>query len=116
MKVKVHANGKYLDKKNVLHKDGYVVSEWIGMWVVLNTLLVIQMLMKFMYFMRISGELSKLIKLVRQVFSDVFAFTCFFFGWVLVFVILYQIAGIDLLDKQTSGPYKELNTGIALFI
>lgn len=114
--MKVHANGEYLDAKNVLQTDGYVVSEWIGMWVIINTLLVIQMLMKLMYFLRISGELSKLIKLVRQVFSDVFAFTFFFFGWVFVFVMLYQIAGIDLVDKQTEGPYKDLNRGLALYI
>jgi hypothetical protein len=98
-----------------IEDDDYMVSPNISVWVIMNTLFVVQMIMKMMYFMRINGELAKLIKLVKQVFSDVSAFTLFLFGWVFVFVLLYQIAGIDLV-VPSGLPYIGLNRGVALFI
>lgn len=88
------AGGESYFSKNISIDEN--VTDWISFWVIFNSTMVIQMIFKLMYFLRINAELSKLVKLIKQVFYDVGAFTLFLFGWVFVFVLFYQIAGIEL--------------------
>lgn len=67
----------------------------VSFWVVFNTILLVLQVMKLLYFMRVSEELAKIVKLTSQVFVDVFAFTVFLCFWILIFLYLYIIAGIN---------------------
>jgi Ni,Fe-hydrogenase I cytochrome b subunit len=83
----------------------------------LNTIILFIQVLKILYFMKVSANLAKIVKLTMRVFSDVSAFTFFLLFWMLVFVKLYIIAGINLFDKEYQNSiYTELSDFVALFI
>lgn len=58
-------------------------------------MLILQVL-KIQYFMRVSQDFAKIVKLNSQVFLDITSFTIFLFFWMGVFLFLYIIAGFDV--------------------
>jgi hypothetical protein len=74
-------------------------------------------MVKLLYFLRVNMEMSKIVKLTTQVFSDVGAFTVYLVIWITVFVQLYEIAGISLFNDITYKlKYDYLDNWVALWI
>jgi len=68
-----------------------------------------------MYFMRVSTNLAKIVKLTIRVFQDVAAFTVFMIFWITVFMQIYIITGITLFENQDE-TYAKLTSPVALWI
>ena len=79
--------------------------------------MVFVMVAKILYFMRVSSNLAKIVKLTTRVFYDVAAFSLFLGFWMVVFVKLYIIAGVNLFDAESQEEtYNSLPTFVALMI
>jgi len=68
-----------------------VPTEEMVMWVILNSVLLLQSVMKMMFFLRVNTDFGQLVELIGQVLVDVFNFTFFFGCWVFMFSFLYKV-------------------------
>lgn len=102
--------------KSIIPKGETKSEAWrMQYWVVLNTIMVILIVLKIMYFMKVSVNLAKIVKLTVRVFEDVAAFTIFMIFWICVFVQLYLVSGINLF-ANVSEDYPVMTLPVALWI
>ena len=95
----------------VVTKDGTVpdISPWVMlMWIVMNTLLLLNTCMKLMFFLRVYESFGMLVQLILQVLQDIFNFSLFFFSWLLLFSLLYRVNGTTV----PAGDYPDVNSYI----
>lgn len=89
----------------------------IQYWVIFNSLIFGLQVMKMLYFMRVSINLAKIVKLTMRVFYDVAAFTVYLIIWITVFLQIYLIAGIYLFNQDSKKEkYAFVVDEIALWI
>ena len=77
-------------------------------WAVANILILIYRCIKMMNLVRIYPKAGYLIKLLSQVLKDCIHFTWFFLGWVYVFSLIFQAAGISIDDGSFGGKWHDL--------
>lgn len=58
---------------------------------------------KLMFLNRIAESHGVLILLIEQIFHDAAAFSCLFFGWVVVFSMMFRIIGVNNTNLSDNG-------------
>jgi hypothetical protein len=86
-------------------------SDEMAAWATLNIILIVFIVIKFMSLLRIFPKIGKLVKLLAQVLIDSIIFTCFFLGWIYIFSLIFQAAGIaiDGGDADEKSDYQNLS-------
>ena len=65
-------------------------------WVIMNSMVICQGVMKFLYLLRVFEKFGLLVNLIIQVVIDVIFFGIFFFSWIVLLGFLFRIAGIEV--------------------
>lgn len=87
-------------------------SAQLVFWIVMNSLLMINSLIKILFFLRIYSKFGMLVQLILSVIIDIKNFIFFFILWLILFSLLYRIAGIKI-DRD---HYKNVNSYLAYII
>lgn len=92
---------------------GNTLKAWqLVFWIVMNSLLLVNALIKILFFLRVYEKFGMLVQLIITVILDIKNFIFFFFLWLVLFSLLYRIAGIKI-DRD---DYKNVNSFLAYII
>lgn len=98
---------------NVIPQSGNTLkAAQLVFWIVMNSLLLVNALIKVLFFLRVYGKFGMLVQLIISVVIDIKNFIFFFVLWLILFSLLYRIAGI----KIDEGDYKNVNSYLAYVI
>lgn len=113
----VYAVARLLDpSKVILPKTGnHMQAGEVVFWVVMNSLMLINALFKSLFFLRIFKSFGMLVELISQVLRDIKYFMLFFICWLVLFSILYRIAGIQIEEDDYSNLWSFLTYIIVIF-
>lgn len=70
------------------------------MWVALNSILLLQTALKFMFFARTNQTFGLLVTLVLQTLRDFVAFLIFYLSWVCMISLLFLVSGVQAPDLE----------------
>lgn len=86
----------------------------VGILSVMCCFLIYICAVKLMFLNRIAESHGVLILLIEQIFHDAAAFSCLFFGWVIVFSMMFRIIGVN--NTNLSDNNLTLNDFGAYFV
>jgi len=70
---------------------------------IFNTFILILAVLQLHYYLRISEHFGKLVKLVGNCIIHALPFLIFYFGWILIFSIIFQILGMEIFNDEYIG-------------
>lgn len=96
----------YTENKEFLNHNPGDIDELYrqAYWVVMNSLIIISMANKCLYYMRVYKSFNHLVIMLIKVLADMVNYTCFFLMWVFVLSQLMKIVGFEVFKRSDKFP------------
>jgi hypothetical protein len=83
----------------------------MGEIAILHQILIIDFIVKIIFYSNIFGKMGHLLKLIYQCLIDITQFTIIFLLYIFLFSFEYQILGMGMINETEDYPYIDDNLG-----